>query len=134
MVWQPGQSGNPAGRRPGASASALRAKLEEGAPDVAKKVLALAKAGDLAAARLVLERVLPALRPEALPVVFALDRDASLTDQGRQLLAAAAAGQLTPDVASELIAALGRLAGLRQVEEMEARIRQLEEQLLAQYV
>ena len=91
-----------------------------------EKVLELAKLGDLAAARLVLERVVTALRPEAVHVVPAVDPTACLTDQGRQILAAVASGDIPPDTGAELIAALGRLAALRQVEEMEARIRQLE--------
>ncbi|MBA3597960.1 MAG: hypothetical protein H0W40_11385 [Methylibium sp.] len=105
----------------------MRAKLHEAAPAVITKLIELAKAGDLQALRLFLDRVLPALKPQAATIELpGLDRGAGLTDQGQQILAAAVNGELPPDVASELITALGRLGTLKQADELEQRLRALE--------
>src|ERR1700720_2204897 len=75
MKFQPGQSGNPAGRPPGslnkktlALAAAYEAKAEEAANDVMER----AKSGDPAAMRLCMERVAPAGRHRRF--AFALPR------------------------------------------------------------
>lgn len=56
--FQPGQSGNPAGRRPRDSnpAGDVSRIMANGAAQVARKMVAQALAGDVAAARLVLEQ------------------------------------------------------------------------------
>lgn len=125
--WRAGTSGNPSGRPK--SDAELRARLEEAAPAVVTKLIELAKGGDKNALRLFLERVLPALKPQAAPIDLpGLNLGTSLTEQGRQLLAAAVSGELAPDQAAELIAALGRLGNLQQVEELEKRLQALEAQ------
>lgn len=56
----PGESGNPAGR-PGGSGKRAEARrlLDEGAAEAVRKALAMAKRGDRAMLRLVVERVVP---------------------------------------------------------------------------
>ena len=128
--FKPGQSGNPAGRprRGTATAEGLRASLAERADDVVQTVLNAALAGDLQAARLVLERILPALKPQAAPVeVLALANCSTLTEKAGAILAAAGAGELAPDVAAHLLAALGGVARIAEVEELRRRIEALEE-------
>jgi hypothetical protein len=58
--WQPGQSGNVRGRRPGGASltAALRRTLtREDAEEIARKLVALAKSGDLRAVQILFERL-----------------------------------------------------------------------------
>jgi hypothetical protein len=58
-------------RGPGTSTgevASLRAALAQHLPDVISALVEAAKKGDTAAAKLILERTIPALRPEELPV------------------------------------------------------------------
>ena len=58
--FQAGVSGNPAGRPRGAGARAeARRLLEDGAGDAVRKAVAMAKRGDRAMLRLIVERVVP---------------------------------------------------------------------------
>ena len=69
----PGQSGNPTGKPKGARhRSTLMAErlMEDDAQNVVRAVIAAAKNGDMVAARLVLDRVLPARRGR--PVQFTM--------------------------------------------------------------
>lgn len=86
--WKPGESGNPKGRPPGAGEVAkLRASIAGHVPEIIGQLVEAAKGGDVQAARLLLERVLPPMKPTELAVPLALP-DGSLTDQGRAVLAA----------------------------------------------
>lgn len=127
--FKPGQSGNPAGRprRGTATAEILRAILAEQAGEVVQLVVDAALAGDLQAARLVLERVLPPLRPQAAPVeVLALAGASTLTEKAGAILAAAGAGEISPDVAAHLLAALGGVARIAEIDELMRRVAALE--------
>ncbi|MBK7050718.1 MAG: hypothetical protein IPH54_08000 [Rhodoferax sp.] len=52
--------------------------------------------------------------------------DGTLTDQGRAVLAAVAVGELAPGQGSQLIAAIGQLARVTEIDELAARITSLE--------
>lgn len=90
-----------------------------------RKVYDLALAGDMAATRILLDRVLPPLRAVHLPVALTLP-DGSLTDQAKAILKAATDGTLPPDVAAELIGALAKVAGVDQVDELRRQVEALE--------
>lgn len=124
--WQAGVSGNPAGRRPGTSDVArLRAAIAVQMPDIVAKLVAKALHGDISAARLLLERVVPPLRPSDEGVRVSLPAS-SLSDQVRAILDAMCAGEVTPSQAARLLAGLSDLARLVEVDELEARVRALE--------
>jgi len=126
--WQPGRSGNPSGRRPGTGkVAALREQINEAVPNIVKAMVERALDGDPAAARLLVERAIPALRPEERPVPVALPADAPLADQGRAILAAAAAGELAPSQAVALLSGLSAMAKLVETDELAARVAALEE-------
>ena len=124
--WQPGQSGNPAGRPPGSGEVAkLRAGIVEHVPQILSKLVEAALGGDTQAARLLLERVLPPVKAVELPVELPMP-EGRLTEQARHVLAAAAGGTLAPDQAATLIGALAGVARIAETDELRQRIERLE--------
>jgi Family of unknown function (DUF5681) len=125
--WQPGQTGNPKGRPPGQSEiTRLRTAIASHVPSILDQLVTAAKAGDVQAARLILERVLPPLKGTEQAVELQLPKDGTLTAKATAVLNAAAAGDLAPGQAAQLIAALGTLAKIHEVDELAARIEKLE--------
>ena len=125
-LWKPGQSGNPAGRPPGQSViTRLRAQLEPDAPEILKSMVVAAKGGDVQAARLILERILPPLKPTEQAMELALLGD-TLTDKGRAVLGAVSSGELSPGQGGQLITAIGTLARVAEIDDLERRIGELE--------
>lgn len=125
--WKPGQSGNPSGRPPGVGKiGVLRKQIEEHVPAIITALVAKASEGDAGAARLLLERVLPPVKAMEQAQAIALPAG-SLADQGRAVLAAVAAGELAPSQGAALVAAIGALARVVEVDELAARVAALEE-------
>jgi hypothetical protein len=125
--WKPGQTGNPKGRPPGQSEiTTLRKSIMNDAPEILAGLVTAAKAGDVQAARLILERVLPPVKPMEQAIELNLAGN-TLTDQGRAVLSAIAAGVLAPAQGSQLIAAIGALARVAEIDELTTRITKLEE-------
>jgi len=104
----------------------MRAAIADAVPDLLQTLLQRALDGDVGAARLLLERAIPALKPTELPQTLALP-DGTLTEQGRALLLAVADGQIAPGQGAALIAALGQLARVAEVDELERRLKALED-------
>lgn len=125
-AWKPGQSGNPAGRAPGSGEVAkLRATIAGQVPALVAVLVERALGGDVGAARLLLERVCPPLKAteEAAPLALP---DGTLTEQGRAVLGAVAAGELTAGQGAALLGAIGTLARVAEVDELERRLTALE--------
>lgn len=118
-----GASGNPGGR-PSTSAK-YRQLLDEKAPDLVKTLVEMALAGDPAALRLCIERLIPATKARAALIPIKLD-GGSLPEKGEQVLQALGAGTLTPDEAGSLMAALANQARLIETAELIERIEALE--------
>lgn len=125
-TWKAGQSGNPKGRTPGSGEVAkLRAAIAQHVPEIIQTMVSKALEGDAGAARLLLERAIPALKPAEQAQALALP-EGTLTDQGRAILQAVAAGQLAPAQGAQLVSAIGALAKVAEIDELERRIRALE--------
>ena len=125
--WRPGQSGNPKGKPPGSGElQRLRASIAADVPDILAGLVTAAKAGDVQAARLILERVLPPFKGVEQTVELQLPASGTLTAKADAMLCAAAGGQLAPSQAAQLIAALGTIARVMEVDELAARIEKLE--------
>ncbi len=126
--WQKGESGNPAGRPPGAAKVVkLREQIGAHVPDILNAMISKAKAGDVQAARLILERLIPPLR--AVDKGQAIDLPGNtLSAQGRAIFGAIGAGQLPVSQGATLLAALGTLAKVMETDELENRIKKLENQ------
>jgi hypothetical protein len=127
--WLPGIAPNPDGRTPGTPDKryALRQRLNGAAEAITEVVIAAALNGSLDAAAMVLSRAVAPLRPQGRQVSFRFDLSAPLTQQAQQVVNAVAEGELTVEEGGLLVQALSNAAGLRAVDEMEARIRQLED-------
>jgi hypothetical protein len=124
--WKKGQSGNAAGKPKGSGRlQAMREQLADDVPEILAALSAMAKQGDPQAARLILERVLPPLKPEESPAPIALP-EGTLTAQGRAVLAAVAAGGLAPTQGAGLLGAIGTLARVSEIDELAQRIAALE--------
>lgn len=124
--WRPGKTGNPRGRPPASAwVTKARANLRANVAPIIEAMQQRALAGDTAAARLLLERALPVLKAEGDAVRLPTPAG-TLADQARGIMTQAAAGQLTPDAAGELLTALGAVARITEVAELEARIQALE--------
>jgi hypothetical protein len=123
-----GQSGNPKGRPKGLTKAAkLRAAIENDLADILDAMTAAAKAGDTAAAKLLLDRCLPAYKPVDPAVGVTLR--GTLVERATALLEHATAGSVPANLAADLIAALANVGKLQELTEFEARLRKLEESL-----
>lgn len=127
-AWRPGQSGNPAGKPPGSGElQKLRAAIGEHVPEIINQLVAAARCGDIQAARLILERVLPPMKATEQAVELDLPEGGTLTAKAAAVLSAAAAGVLAPGQAAQLISALGTVAKISEIDELASRVAALEE-------
>ena len=125
--WKAGQSGNPNGRKPGTGEVAkLRDSIAAHLPEIITQLVAKAKEGDSQAARLLLERVLPPIKAIEQPVALSLPVGDGITAQGVAIVQAVADGTIAPGQASSLLSGLGALARVKEIDELERRIAQLE--------
>jgi len=125
--WKPGESGNPAGRAPGTGEVAkIRASIAARVPELLAALMTKALEGDTGAARLLLERAIAPVKAIEQAVALQLPEGGTLTAKANAVLSAAAAGDLAPGQAAQLIAALGTLAKISEVDELTARITALE--------
>lgn len=124
--WKSGESGNPAGRTPGSGEVAkVRAAIATRIPELLEAMMQRALEGDVGAARLLLERTVAPLK--ATDMAQALDLpDGTLTEQGRAVMAAVSAGALAPSQGAALVGALGTLARVVEIDELAARVAELE--------
>jgi Family of unknown function (DUF5681) len=130
MPFQPGQSGNPAGRPAGARSKAtlaVEAMLDGEAEEITRKAIELAKGGNGHAIGLCLTRLCP--RPKDRPVAFDMPPMATTADAvaaAAAVVNAVAAGELTPSEAAELTKLVENFAKTLQIHDLEARVQKLE--------
>jgi hypothetical protein len=130
-LFQPGVSGNPAGKPKGAKNHATRAAqalIDGKAKEVVEKALELALAGDGPVLRAILDRLCPPRKDAPATVALPLmESAADLPAAMAAILAACAAGELTP---SEAIALAGLVETHRkslETSNLELRIAALEQ-------
>lgn len=125
--WKPGQSGNPKGKPPGSGElQRLRASIAADVPDILAGLVTAAKGGDAQAAKLILERIFPAVKPVEQTQELDLPEGGTLTAQGRAVLSAVALGELAPGQGAQLLTAIGTLARVTEIDELTQRIDKLE--------
>jgi len=130
MPFEKGQSGNPAGRPPGARnrATIMAELLLQGeAEAMTRLAIERAKAGDIAALRMCLDRLLPPCRHRAIE--FEIPRLTSAADAVAAMAAitaGVAAGDLTAAEAGELSGLVDRFARVLETTVLEQRVVRLE--------
>lgn len=128
--FEPGRSGNPAGRPKGsrnATTRMVEALFEDEAEELARKAIELAKAGDGPVLRAVLDRLAPA-RKDA-PITIELPAVESATDAkaaAAAVIAAVASGEISPGEGGAVMSLLTAQRAIIETQELEARIAALE--------
>ncbi|WP_031437954.1 DUF5681 domain-containing protein [Methylobacter tundripaludum] len=127
-LFKPGVSGNPKGKpKDKTPATLLRKSIVEDMPEIITKLVELAKGGDVSAAKVLLDRCCPALKPQAMPI--SLPVNGTLAEQGDEIIRATMAGQIPPDIGSQLITALSNQGKLIELQELTERLQRIEKQL-----
>lgn len=129
-AYKPGQSGNPKGKPAGTRSKAtqlLLALMEGGAEDITNAVITAAKAGDLMAAKIILDRLIPPAKERPVN----LDLPDTKTAEGvsaaqSAILQAVAAGDLLPGEGQTLSAIVESKRRAIETQELSDRITQLE--------
>jgi hypothetical protein len=131
VKFKPGESGNAKGRPKGTRnwTAKFRDQLSDRVPEVLEKLIEQAAAGDVQAARLILERTLPTMKATEQPVRLVLK--GSPAEQAGQALAAMAAGKLAVGEAAGIVSALTGHARLIESDDLLERIEKLEERAKA---
>jgi hypothetical protein len=128
--FQKGQSGNPDGRPRGSrnvTTLALEALLDGQAAALTQKAIALGLAGDMAALRLCVDRIIPPRKDR--PVTFDFPKITTAAEAATTLsaiLGAVAAGEITPGEASEIAKLVDSYVRAVEATELAARIERLE--------
>ena len=126
--WSKGQSGNPAGRPRGSINQATRLRKLIDVESIVVKLQAEALEGNIRAAELLLDRALPPLRSVAEPVALPGVAEApNLTARADRIVELVAAGQISADIGTSLLSALGQFARITALDELIRRIEQLEQ-------
>jgi Family of unknown function (DUF5681) len=126
----PGHSGNPCGKPKGArhKTTLFAEKLmSDDAEAIVKAVVVAAKAGDLTAAKIVLDRIAPPRKDS--PVAFDLPAISTASDAKAamgSILAAVAAGELSPSEGAEVAKLLDAFTRTLEATEFERRLQSLE--------
>ena len=133
MPFQSGQSGNPAGRPRGARNKrtlALETIMEGESDVITRKAIEMAKGGHMAAIRLVMDRMAPVQKDR--PVDFELPSLNTPTDAvsaSAAIVAAVAAGDLTPMEAAQLSKVVHAYVQALEAHDFEQRVARLEQEV-----
>jgi hypothetical protein len=130
MTFKPGQSGNPAGRPKGVRGKAeifAEALLEGETEEIIRAAVKAAKAGELGAIRLCLDRLVPRRRDRAVPFDLPpLHSAASALSALADIAAAVSRGDMTPAEADNVSRLLERYLSALQHVDVEQRLSKLE--------
>ena len=124
--FAPGNKASP-GRPLGRGAVAeMRDALAADLGGIIETVRAKAMAGDMQAARIILDRLVPSLRPVEIPTAVSMPAGATLAAQAQAVIEAAANGSLAAGQAAQIVTALGGVAKIIETTELVRRVEALE--------
>lgn len=107
----------------------MNQEIQESLPSILKTVVKAAQSGDMAACKLIMDRVCPTIKQVALPINLPVN--GGLVEQGGEVIRATLAGEIPPDIGSQLITALTNQGKLIDQEELADRVKRIERQLEA---
>ena len=119
--WKPGQSGNPAGPRPGNSARVLLMARNWAEAKGLPMLMEAAEGGDMDAIKLLVQLGMPRTKAISLPQ--------EMPSSPAGVLDAMASGELDADTASTAMGAHLTAAKIKEMADLEARIQALERAL-----
>lgn len=123
----PGKSGNPAGRKPGnAKVQKLRELIADDIPAIIAKLTQLALEGDVSAAKVLIERTIPALKPQAEHIVIETIPSDNAATIGRLIIESALRADIPADAANMLLSGLASQVKIEEYTLLESRIAALE--------
>src|SRR5277367_3252444 len=112
--FQPGCSGNPAGKRPGTlnRATVLKRAMPDGDDErIASLIVERALKGEWGALRFVQDRLEP--KPRARPIALDFPEGATVAEKSEIVLRAMAAGEISPDEAIQVMRLLDQVESQR---------------------
>jgi len=129
--FRKGVSGNPAGKPMGTKhkATMLAEQLAEGdAEEIMQVVITKAKAGDIAALKLILPRLWPAPRTPAIKIALPdTSTAAGLAEAVDRIIAGVSVGRLSPEQARDLSSLITARKGILETTVLAERIEALEQ-------
>lgn len=129
--FQKGQSGNPAGKKPGTRNHASRlveTMMAGDVEEITQKVISAAKNGDLTAARIVLDRISPPRKDN--PITLDLPKLETASDAVEAMgliMVSVAQGEISPSEAATLTDLVSSFTKTLELSEFEQRLNKLEE-------
>ena len=126
MQFTKGTSGNPAGRPKGIKDKRHRYSeaIDSMIPQVLDCVFQRAIAGDMTAAKMLLDRTLPNKRPEQERIE--ISHTGNIPTDAQNVLRSVFDGEVSPDVGASLLSAITGVLKAVEVEELAQRIEALE--------
>ena len=129
-TWKKGQSGNPAGKKPGTRNKAtmmVLSLMEKGAEEIAASIVEAARSGDLSAARFVLDRLVPPMRERSIDIDLPNTDTVQGVDRAQQaIIEAVARGELLPGEGSVLAGLVEARRKTIETIDLEQRVAALE--------
>ena len=127
MQFTKGVSGNPTGRPRGIKDKRHRysESIDSMIPQVLESVYQKALAGDMTAARMLLDRTLPNKRPEQERVE--IEHSGNIASDAKNVLRSVFDGEVSPDVGASLLSSMTSVLKAIEVEDLAKRIQALEE-------
>ncbi|MCG2841366.1 hypothetical protein L6Q21_10275 [Sandaracinobacter sp. RS1-74] len=133
--WYPGMpSPNPAGRPRGITdrKAKLVQRMLDDADSIVDAIIGKALEGDAGCGALILSRILPTVKAQSEKVrIEGFDTSQPVSAQVEAVLMSVAEGNVSADVAKQIVDGISSLSNIRNSEQLEARIADLENRVSA---
>lgn len=132
MPFVIGKSGNPAGKPKGTKdkRTELRSLLQPHAEDLVKKAVAMAKAGDVSALRICIDRIIPPVKDSRISIDLPKLTNAKACVQAQSFIVEAVAiGELLPSEGEAISSLVENQRRSFETQTLEERLKAIEEHL-----